>query len=83
MGAMTLNELQESLTGGRIDSTMYKAELSARLADNGTAQAQVARISAMLMAGQSQNPTSNLRSIEGINSYGVLGYLVAAASLKS
>ena len=81
MGAMTLNELQESLTGGRIDSTMYKAELSARLADNGTAQAQVARISAMLMAGQSQNPTSNLRSIEGINSYGVLGYLVAAASL--
>ena len=81
MGAMTLNELQESLTGGRIDSTMYKAELSARLADPATAAAQVARISAMLMATQSQTVVANTRSIDGINSYGVLGYLVAAASL--
>ena len=81
MGAMTLNELQESLTGGRIDSTMYKAELSARLADPATVAAQVTRISAMLVATQNQTAAPSTRSIDGINSYGALGYLVAAASL--
>ena len=81
VGAMTLNELTEALTGGRIDLTMYKGELSARLADPATAAAQVSRISAMLMACQSQTAGTTTRSIDGISSYGALGYLVAVASL--
>ena len=59
---------------------VYKNELSARLADPATVAAQVTRISAMLTAAQG-NVVTNTRVIEGINSYGVLGYLVAAASL--
>ena len=81
LGAMTLNELTEALTGGRIDMTMYKGELSARLADPVTAAAQVTRISAMLLACQSQTVGTTTRSIDGISSYGALGYLVAVASM--
>ena len=80
LGAMNLQELSECLISGRIENTAYKNELSARLADPATVAAQVTRISAMLAAAQG-NVVTNTRVIEGINSYGVLGYLVAAASL--
>ena len=81
LGAMTLNELSECLNGGRIDLSLYSAELSARLADPGTAAAQVTRIQAMLLATQNKNLEAKTRFIEGINSYGVLGYLAAVASI--
>lgn len=81
LGPMTLTELQECLSSGRIETAAYKAELSSRLADQATAAAQVTRISAMLLGLQSGTTSANTRHIEGINSYGVLGYLVAAASL--
>ena len=81
LGAMTLTELQECLASGRIKVSAFKAELSARLADGATNAAQVTRISAMLVGVQSSTTTVNPRTIDGINSYGVLGYLVAAASL--
>ena len=81
LGAMTLTELQDCLASGRIEVNAYKAELSARLADPGTVAAQVTRISAMLLGIQNNTVTANTRVIDGINSYGVLGYLVAAASL--
>ena len=81
LGAMTLTELQECLASGRIEVSAFKAELSARLADGATVAGQVTRISAMLVGVQSNTTTSNPRTIDGINSYGVLGYLVAAASL--
>lgn len=80
LGAMNLQELSECLTSGRIEITAYKNELSTRLADPATVAAQVTRISAMLAAAQG-NVATNTRVIDGINSYGVLGYLVAAASL--
>ena len=80
LGAMNLQELSECLTSGRIEITAYKNELSTRLADPATVAAQVTRISAMLAAAQG-NVVTNTRVIDGINSYGVLGYLVAAASL--
>ena len=81
LGAMTLTELQECLASGRCDVSSYKAELSSRLADPATAAAQVARISAMLLGVQNNSVSVNTRTIDGINSYGVLGYLVAVASL--
>ena len=81
LGAMSLTELQECVASGRIDINAYKGELSTRLADPATAAAQVTRISAMLLAIQNNTVTINNRVIEGISSYGVLGYLVAAASL--
>ena len=81
LGAMSLTELQECLASGRIEVSAFKAELSARLADGATVAAQVTRISAMLVGIQSTTTTANPRIIDGINSYGVLGYLVAAASL--
>ena len=81
LGAMTLTDLQECLASGRIEVNAYRAELSARLADPATAAAQVTRISAMLLGLQNNTVTANTRVIDGINSYGVLGYLVAVASL--
>ena len=81
LGAMTLTELQECLASGRSDVSAYKAELSTRLADPATAAAQVTRISAMLLGVQNNSVSVNTRTIDGINSYGVLGYLVAVASL--
>ena len=81
LGAMNLTELQECLASGRIELTAYRNELSARLADGATVAAQVTRISAMLLALQNNTLTSSMRTIDGINSFGVLGYLVAAASL--
>ena len=81
LGAMSLAELSECLASGRIETTAYKNELNARLADPATVAGQVTRISAMLTAAQSNGAVYNSRVIEGISSYGVLGYLVAAASL--
>ena len=81
LGAMTLTELQECLASGRVDLTAYKAELSTRLADPATAAAQVTRISAMLLGVQNNTVLVNTRTIDGINSYGVLGYLVAVNGL--
>jgi hypothetical protein len=81
LGAMSLTELQECMASGRIEVVAYRTELSARLADQATAAAQVTRISAMLLGLQNNTIASNPRTIDGINSYGVLGYLVAAASL--
>ena len=81
LGAMTLTDLQECLASGRIEINAYKAELSARLADPATVAAQVTRISAMLLGLQNNVVAASTRTIDGINSFGVLGYLVAAASL--
>ena len=81
LGAMNLVELSECLASGRIENAAYKNELNARLADPATVAAQVTRISAMLVAAQNNGVVYNSRVIEGISSYGVLGYLVAAASL--
>ena len=78
---MTLNELTECLAGGRIDQNLYKAELSNRLADPATTAGQVSRISAMLMGIQTPQSVTTTRNIEGISSYGTLGYLVAVASM--
>ena len=81
LGPMTLNELTECLAGGRIDQNLYKAELSNRLADPATTAGQVTRISAMLMGIQTPQSVTTTRNIEGISSYGTLGYLVAVASM--
>ena len=82
LGGMTLAELSECLNSGRIDINVYNSELSARLADTAnTTAAQVTRIQSMLLASQNKAMESKTRFIEGINSYGALGYLVAVASM--
>ena len=81
VGAMTLTELQECYTNGRIDISAYRGELGERLGDPGTAAAMVTRIGALLQAIQGTSVTPTSRTIGGMNSYGALGYLVAVASL--
>ena len=55
---MSLPELQGCLDGGRIDMTVLRNELSARLADPTTAAASVTRIGAMLQALPTSTTTS-------------------------
>ena len=81
LGPMTLPELQACLDGGRIDMTVLRNELSSRLADPATAAASVTRIGAMLQALPSGSSSSLGTSIEGINTVGPIGYLIAVASM--
>ena len=80
LGPMTLSDVVDCHTNGRIDVHTYKAELTARLGDAATPAAQVTRISGMLHALDGSS-TPVARHIGGINSYGVLGYLLAVASV--
>ena len=81
LGPMALGELQETLDSGRIDIGVLRGELSTRLADPATNANQVTRIAAMIQSLPTSNTVSLAANIDGINTVGSVGYLVAVASL--
>jgi hypothetical protein len=81
LGPMALGELQETLDSGRIDIGVLRGELSTRLADPATHANQVTRIAAMIQSLPANNTVSLAANIDGINTVGSVGYLVAVASL--